>query len=198
MEVPLRSIVFLALITSAYGATPEIEIELAHGSAREVQTRDQLRRLLSQYVFAGWTWTRKVVIDEDAIPHSHPVLTLHARHLKQDLELLSTFVHEEYHWYETAHPKEAAAAITDFKVTYPKIAVGGQDGAGDEESSYLHIIVCYAEWQKMKRLVGEERAREVMEFWVGDHYRAIYKLVIANEAEVGAVVQRHHLWPPIE
>ena len=160
-------IVFLAAIAclSAYSATPEIEIELAHGSAQEAQTRDQLRRLLGEYDLAGWTWTREVVIDEDAIPHSHPILTLHPRRLKQDLELLSTFVHEEYHWYGSAHPKETAAAIADFKAAYPKIAVGGQDGASDEESSYLQIIVCYAEWLKMTALVGEERAHEVMEFW---------------------------------
>jgi hypothetical protein len=58
------------------------------------------------------------------------------------------------------------------------------------------MIVCYAEWQKMKALVGPERARQIMEFWAGDHYRAIYKLVIANEATVGDVVKAHKLLPP--
>lgn len=42
---------------------------------------------------------------------------------------------------------------------YPGIPVGGQDGARYEHSSYLHVIVCYAEWQEMKALVGAERAR---------------------------------------
>jgi hypothetical protein len=177
------------------GATPQIEITLAHGSAAETQTRDQLVRLLGQYDLAGWAWTKKVMIDEDAVPHSHPVLTLHARHLKQDLELLSTFVHEQYHWFAVAHPAETAAAIADFKKAYPGLPVGGRDGAGDEESSYLHVIVCYVEGQKMKALVGAERAKEVMAFWAGDHYRAIYRLVIEHEAEVGAVVRRHGLMP---
>jgi hypothetical protein len=91
-------------------------VTLAHGTEAEAQTRDQLQRLLKTYDLSSWTWTRKVLIDQDAIPHSHPVLTLHARHLKDDLALLSTFVHEEYHWYETAHPQETAAAIAELKL----------------------------------------------------------------------------------
>jgi hypothetical protein len=181
--------------SSLSGATPEIEISLAHGNAAEVETRDQLQRILKAYDLSGWVWTRKIVIEEGAIPHSHPVLTLSTRHLKDDLLLLSTFVHEEYHWYETAHARETSAAIADLKVKYPGLPVGGQDGARDEESSYLHVIVCYGEWYKMKALVGTERARQVMEFWAGDHYRAIYKLVLNNEAAVRDILNRHKLLP---
>jgi hypothetical protein len=136
-----------------------------------------------------------VVIDDEAIPHSHPILTISTRHLKDDSLLLSTFVHEEYHWYETAHPDETSAAIAELKAAFPRLPVGGVDGAADEESSYLHVIVCYAEWQKMKALVGPERANQVMEFWAGDHYRAIYRLVLDHETAVGDVVNRHQLFP---
>jgi len=97
---------------------------------------------------------------------------LHTRHLKDDLALLSTFVHEEYHWYETAHPHDTAAAIAELKTAYPHVPVGGQDGASDEESSYLHIIVCYGEYQEMKALVGAERALKVMQLWATGHYRS--------------------------
>jgi hypothetical protein len=178
------------------GAVPEVEISLAHGAAAEAKTRDQLERLLKTYDLSDWLWTRKIVIEDGSIPHSHPVLTLNTRHLNDDLLLLSTLVHEEYHWYETAHSDDTAAAITEFKAKFPGLPAGGLDGARDEESSYLHILVCYAEWQKMKALVGPERARQIMEFWAGDHYRAIYKLVIANEATVGDVVKIHKLLPP--
>lgn len=154
-----------------------------------------LQRLLKAYDLSDWVWTRKVIIEDGAIPHSHPVLTLNTRHLRDDSLLLSTFVHEEYHWYETAHPRETSAAIADLKRKYPGLPVGGLDGASDEESSYLHVIVCYAEWQKMKALVGAERAHQIMAFWAGDHYRAIYRLVLDNEAAVGDVVNRHKLIP---
>jgi hypothetical protein len=177
---------------------------LAHGTTGEAETRDQLQKLLKKYDLSDWLWTRKIVIEDGSIPHSHPVLTLHTRHLNDDMLLLSTFVHEEYHWYETAHPDDTFAAIAELKTKFPGLPTGGLDGAQDEESSYLHIIVCYAEclgvtpeaeWQKMKALVGPERAMEVMEFWAGDHYRAIYRLVLANEVAVGDVVKARNLLP---
>ncbi|SPE39350.1 conserved exported hypothetical protein [Candidatus Sulfopaludibacter sp. SbA3] len=179
----------------AYGATPALDVSLAHGTTAELETRQQLERLLKAYDLSDWVWTRKIVIDKDAIPHSHPVLTLHTRHLKEDFLPLSTFVHEEYHWYETAHPGESSAAIAELKTAFPRLPVGGLDGASEEQNSYLHVIVCYAEWQKMKALVGAEKAHEVMEFWAGDHYRAIYRLVLDHEAAVGEVVHRHQLLP---
>lgn len=177
------------------GATPPVAISLVHGTASEVETRDQLQRLLSAYDLSDWVWTSKVSIEDGAIPHSHPVLTLSSRHVNDDLLLLSTFVHEEYHWYETEHPRETSAAIEDLRQKYPGLPVGGVDAASDEGSSYLHVIVCYAEWQKMKALVGAERARQIMTFWAGDHYRAIYRLVLDNEPAVREVVNRHNLLP---
>ena len=178
-----------------FGATEDLEISLAHGTTSEVETRDQLQRLLANYDLSDWLWTRKIVIDNHSIPHSRPVLTLHSRHVNDELLLLSTFVHEEYHWYETAHSDDTAAAITEFKAEFPGLPAGGMDGASDEESSYLHIIVCYAERQKMKALVGPERARQIMEFWAEDHYRATYRLVLANAGAVGDVVKARNLLP---
>lgn len=185
----------LAVCVSVFGATPDIEVSLAHGTATEAQTRDQLQRLQKAYDLSNWAWTRKVIIEDGVIPHSHPILTLSTRHLRDDSLLLSTFVHEEYHWYETAHPDETAAAIADLKTAYPHVAVGGLDGAADEESSYLHVIVCHVEWLEMKALVGSEKAKQMMEFWSGDHYRAIYRLVLDHETAEGEVVSSRQLLP---
>ena len=73
---------WLALLACfcSHAATPDMEVMLSHGTEAEAQTRNQLQRLLKTYDVSGWTWTGKVVIDQDAIPHSHPVLTLHTRH----------------------------------------------------------------------------------------------------------------------
>ena len=38
----------------------------------ESQTRDQLQRLLKTYDLSGWRWTRRVVIDQGAIPPAIP------------------------------------------------------------------------------------------------------------------------------
>lgn len=47
-----------------------------------------------------WIRTRDVVVEEKAIPHSHPVLTLNTQYLKNDNALLATFIHEQFHWLE--------------------------------------------------------------------------------------------------
>src|ERR1700746_2589308 len=72
--------------TSPRGAA--VEIELRHNTPNEQATADQLRRLLTKFDVSPWLFTGRVLIDEQAIPHSHPVLTLHTRHLAQDSELL--------------------------------------------------------------------------------------------------------------
>jgi len=48
-------------------------------------------RILASYDLSRYTFTYQVIIDEKAIPHSHPVLTLHTRHLGSDEQFLSKF-----------------------------------------------------------------------------------------------------------
>ena len=175
--------------------TPPVEITLAHGSQAEADTRAALQRLLSEYDLSDWLWTRRVVIDERAIPHSHPVLTLHTRHLHQDDRLLSAFVHEEYHWYAVLHDAQVEKAKSQLRALYPDLPAGGAEGAADLDSSYLHLIVCYAEHQKLKALIGPERARTVFDYWTTDHYRAIYRLVLRDEDKIGRVVRENGLLP---
>src|SRR4051812_30597332 len=89
----------LALLpNTALYAREKIDISLAHGSKAEQQTKEQLQRLLGAYDLSKWIFTKSIIIDEQSIPHSHPTLTLHTRHLKDDELLLSTFVHEQLHW----------------------------------------------------------------------------------------------------
>jgi hypothetical protein len=122
-----------------FAGTPSVEIKLKHDSTAETQTQQQLEMLLQKYPLAPWYFTNSIEIDETAIPHSHPVLTLHTRHLKDDDLLLSTFVHEEIHWFLEGR-KEVTAVEDDLKKLFPKIPVGYPDGADSEESGYLHLL----------------------------------------------------------
>lgn len=166
-----------------------VSIRLAHGSPREAETRDQLVRLLDAYDTARWTFTREVIVDEDAIPHSHPILTVHTRHRKDDDLLLSTYVHEQLHWFVAAHPREAKAAIARLEKIYPHVPLGYPLGSGDQEGNYEHLIVCYLEYRADQRLMGELRGREVLDFWSHDHYTWIYQEVQTHPEEIGAVVK---------
>ena len=194
----LCSIISLLLFAAAtaYSQNKQqvVEVSLKHiDDASEAGTKVQLQRLIEQYDVSKWLFTKKVLIDREAIPHSHPVLTLHTRHFKDDELLLSTFVHEQIHWFFEEREEQTKKAITDLKVIFPKVPVGFPEGAQDEESSYLHLLVCYSEYQADKELFGELKARQIMEFWTTDHYTWIYKQVLNQERKIGGVIRKQKL-----
>jgi hypothetical protein len=142
-------------------AQDTIEISLKNNSKSEAQTKERLQRLLQQYDLSKWIFTRKILIEDGVIPHSHPVLTLNT---KEDGDvLLATFVHEQIHWFLSANFDRTEKAKAELKATYLKVPVGSPNGARNKESTYLHLIVNYLEYQAMRELVGDVRAKEVFE-----------------------------------
>jgi hypothetical protein len=193
---PFKTLVLLlsvGLASSALGASPHVSISLKHGDAKERATQRQLERLLSQYDLTPWIFTTSVVIDEDAIPHSHPVLTLHARHLKDDDLLLSTFIHEQSHWFLSQHHEDALKAVSELRRLYPSIPVGFPEGSNDSDGNYDQLIVIYLEDEADRRLLGELRAWQVMSFWSQDHYTWLYRTVLKDRARLRDLVRKQHL-----
>ena len=194
--VHIISFVLLGQLVIAQTAPAQLEITLKNNDQREQQTKQQLQRLLSTYDVSNWMFTRKVVIESGSvIPHSHPVLTLSTRHLKDDELLLSTFVHEQLHWYLVEKFKETEEAYKELRSMFPKVPVGFPEGAKDEESTYKHILVCYLEYQAVRVLLGELKAKQVMDFWAVDHYTWIYKTVLEREREIVTLMRKHKLFP---
>ena len=155
----------------------------------------QLERLLSQYDLTQWIFTRSVVIDEEAIPHSNPILTLHTRHLRDDDLLLSTFVHEQAHWFFDQHRSDAVKAVSELRGLYPSIPVGFPEGSNDSDGNYEHLIVIYLEYEADMRLLGELRAWQVMSFWSQDHYTWLYRTVLSDRTRLRELVREYHLDP---
>jgi hypothetical protein len=194
-----RRVVLLVLALAAHQgvfAQADLEIALKHGTPEESRTRDQLRRLLATYDLSPWIYISSIVIDERAIPFSHPVLTLHTRHAKDDDLLVSTFVHEQFHWYLVQRRESTELAIADLRKLFPTVPAGGTAGARDEDSTYLHLLVCYLEQQADIRLLGELKAKEVMDFWAADHYTWVYQTVIARSRDIGQIIRERKLIPP--
>lgn len=184
---------------AAVSATPKARwptITLKHGGAQELATRRQLEHLFTQYDVTPWLFTSVLEIDDEATPHSHPVLTLSTRHVQDDLLLLATFVHEQSHWYFEARPDATHAAMAELEASFPDLPVGFPDGAVDHGSNYLHLCVIPFEYQGLRRLVGELQARQVLEFWTGDHYRVLYRTVLDHYRQIMTVVRSHGLEPP--
>lgn len=105
-------------------ATPPLRIHLQNASAKEKAAEQQLRRLAAQHDLGPWVQTTDLVIEQGAIPHSHPVLTLNTRHLDDDGLLVSTFIHEQAHWWLASHERETIAAVAELKSRYPTLPVG--------------------------------------------------------------------------
>jgi hypothetical protein len=167
-----------------------IEVYTVHDSPGERQMLAELREVLRGLDLRDWVTTRTIRIDETQIPHSHPVLTLHARHLGDPNGLLATFLHEQFHWWIDGHREALDAAIGELRTIFDDVPVGGSEGARSEYSSYLHLVVCHLEAQAMTLLRGEATARRILD--ANAHYTWIYDQVLNGE-EVGDVLARHGL-----
>lgn len=183
----------IAIVIAAVFASPALDIQLLHNNEREQKTKEQLEGILQKHDVSKWTFTRKIVIAAQVTPHSHPVLTLSTRHLDSDDLLLSTYVHEQLHWWLDANSEQTRKAEDALRKIYPKVPVGYPEGAQDEESTYLHLIDCYLEMQADRELMGETRAAAVMQFWAGDHYRWVYRTVISDEGKIAEIVRKNQL-----
>jgi len=191
----LPSLLLVLILSPSQYAQEKIDISLAHGSKTEQRTKEQLQRLLGTYDLSKWIFTRSIIIDDKAIPHSHPTLTLHTRHLKDDELILSTFVHEQIHWHIAEKDKDAEAAMKELRVLFPKIPVGHPEGSGDERGNYIHLLVIYLEYRADRELLGELKARQVMNFWATDHYTWLYKTVLERTRDIGNVAFKYKLIP---
>ena len=76
-----------------------------------------------------------------------------------------------------------------------EVPVGAPEGAVDENSTYLHLVVCYLEYQAMRELLGEFKSRQIMEFWATDHYTWIYRTVLEKPREISTVLFKYKLLP---
>ena len=170
--------------------SPEIRFGTKSGSKYEKGIVERMQALLKKHDLSKWIFTDTVLVEDYVIPHSHPVLTLNTRKMNDD-HLLSTFLHEQIHWYCDNHLERTEKAMDEFKTIYPEVPVGRPDGAKSEYSTYLHLIVNYLEYQGMVFLVGKERAIKVMEEM--NHYKWIYRQVLEQTTRLEAVVKKHKL-----
>jgi len=106
-----------------------LTLSFAHGSADELTTGAQLLTLLRRHDLSRWRFTTDIHIDRQAIPHSHPTLTLHTRHLDDDGLLLATYLYEQLHWFVEGRQTGLQQAIAALQACYPHPPVGYPQGA---------------------------------------------------------------------
>ena len=193
MKKTVTLLFFMSLCAHLALGQSGLEITLAHNSENEIQTKSKLEALLKEYDVSKWIFTKKIIIDEQETGgHSHPILTL-SLSKRTPIHFLALFVHEQIHWFEEMHSKQRDKAIDDLKEAYPDAPDGPPEGARNKESTYLHLIVCFLEYEAMKELVGKEQAKALIERKSLFTYKWIYRTVLSDGDKIKAVLDKHNL-----
>ncbi len=162
---------------------------LATGSVAERAAQQDLRALCAAHPLDLYTLTRVVRIEQGAVPHSHPILTLNTRYRGEPDRLLATYLHEQMHWKVKA--ADGPALVAAVQAAFPELPTEPLLGARDRTSTFLHVAVCYGEVQALRDLLGRDRAERAIEAAAAERYRALYELAIRRAAEVARVL---HPW----
>lgn len=172
--------------------TPKLNITLQHNSPAEQKRKEQIERLAEQYDLSKYTITRDIVIDEQAVNHSSPVLTQNLRFLNNDDRALSAYVHEQAHWLLMEHHRlQTREMLAELLRLYPNLDTAQPYGDGNVGTSYIHLVVLILEWQALEDLIGVDRARTVIEFKREDHYKALYATVMDHRQQMESFLKRY-------
>jgi len=186
----VSGLVALVLFASA-AASPAVEIELKHGTPREQRTKAMLERVLADYDVTKYTFTRHVIVEEQAINHAFPVLTLNARFADSEDELLSSFIHEQLHWHLRDQGGRMQESVAELRRIYPRVPVGGTEGAETAYSTYGHLIDCYLEILADRQFIGPDRTLAVVKN--KGHYTWIYATILQDEPRIAGIVRQFRL-----
>ena len=158
-----------------------LRLELATGSEAEEDVRRRLTELFDRHSLARWTFSERVVVAEGATPHSHPVITLAAEY-PHDAALLSTYLHEQMHWWSMscagAAADQADRVFGVLRQRYGALPAEPPEGCGGQRSNLIHLHVCWLEVEVLAELFGWEWARKRAQRV--PFYRSIYRAVVED------------------
>jgi hypothetical protein len=173
----------------------ELEITEINPNQWTALTKKNMLGLASEYNLDPYLYTKKINIESRVIPHSHPILTLNTRNAEFPQKILSSWLHEEFHWWADMNGENIEKAVADFRTMYPVLPQ--VVGARNEYSTYLHLVVCFLEYKAVSLYLGEVKAREMLlEFATVDAiYPWIYTQILNRTIEIENVVKDHKLLP---
>lgn len=174
-----------------------VVIDLEHAEREAQRVADLLAALRKRHDLARYEYTRLVRVCPAGATHSHPVLTLGTRFAETEDLLLSTYLHEQMHWYlwRLGGPDHDPIApfFDELVRRYPKAPTLLPEGARNYEQTYLHLVVCWLEVAAATELIGRERAAAVAVSPWG--YRWIYRTVLQDWDALGALLAANDLLP---
>jgi hypothetical protein len=174
-----------------------IDVDLDHARREADRVRDMLQALRRRHDLSRFEYTRVVRIVPGGDTFSHPILTLGNRFADNEDLLLSTYLHEQMHWYlwylGTPEKDPVAPFFDELVRRYPEAPTELPDGARNYESTYLHLVINWLEVAATAEFIGRHRAVAVAD--VQRTYRWIYRTVIRDWDALQELYERHGLVP---
>ena len=174
-----------------------IDLDLDHARREAERVRDMLRALRRRHDLSRFEYTRLVRIVPGGDTFSHPMLTLGNRFAEHEDLLLSTYLHEQMHWYlwylGTPERDPVAPFFDELVRRYPEAPTELPDGARNYESTYLHLVINWLEVAATAEFIGRQRAIAVAE--AQRTYRWIYRTVLRDWDLLQELYERHGLVP---
>lgn len=158
-------------------------------------TKQNMLHLAQVYDLRPFLYTKKIHIQSQVIPHSHPVLTINTRNAENPKKILSVWLHEELHWWALQNSKNFSLAIRELKKIYPHAPVTKSSGAN---STFLHLIICHLELKALGFYLGDKEAREVItDIMKKDKiYPWIYYQILYKDHAIKSLAKKYKLIPP--
>jgi len=177
-----------------------IDIDLDHARREGERVRDVLAALRRRHDLARYEYTGFVRIVPAGDTFARPdagILTLSNRFAETEDALLSTYLHEQMHfylWYLGTPEQDMVAPFMDELVRrYPDAPTEPPDGARGYDATYLHLVVNWLEIAATSEFVGRERAFAVAR--AQRSYRWIYRTVLKDWDLLGELYERHDVVP---
>jgi len=197
----IKALCLLCLIFSC-SSFSQLRVNTIHQTTDELKIKKTLIKLYNQYDLRRWLYKASIQIDAKAkTPRSFPTVTMNtkAEYLNNETKLLSTFLHEQFHWHLIKNGKTTKEALrAAIKNEFSEIQYKPPQGSGTEGGTLSHIIVCYLEYKVLSHLIGIKKARENLS--TNNYYLWIYKTVLNsdNHQKLERLINKHGLSIEIE
>ena len=181
----------------AGGSELRIDIDLSHARREAGRVHRLLTALRRRHDLSRYEYTRVVRIVPGSDTFSHPILTLGNRFAENEDLLLSTYLHEQMHWYlwhlGTPQQDPVQPFFDELVRRYPKAPIELPDGARNYEATYVHLVVNWLEIAATAEFIGRPRACALAA--QQRTYRWIYRTVLRDWDMLGELYERHGLVP---
>jgi hypothetical protein len=174
----------------------DISLDFTAVQRHAERVRAMLLDARARFDLARFEYCKQVRIAPTEIPYSHPRITLNTW-VRDDLGLLSMYLHEQMHWYVTWYSHACAPQwqklFERLRERYPSVPAAETGGGNDEFSTYLHLLVNWLEIEAVSQFIDRDRA--ISHVRALHFYRWIYQTVTDDWEALGALYREQGLLP---